>query len=269
MNNPIENHLSFQFGSAEIREPGSILYFGRTIPTIITERGIYRGGEMCVHIPQLKSVDREIFITLTKDEHTTLLNDFFDLSRALDEYEMVLDLRGQEANETLKRLQALVERLEEDDREEALDGGTDEKYVDDNEYVPSASFRPGVAEQYFRQTQGDAPTCATSVSPPIPSLNMEASPYAERSDVYVPPAFSTPPAMPIATRSKIALILIAFFLGSLGFHYLYLGDHQKFVRTLLLSLLTLGLYGVLSALFAILRVLTGSLKTDFDGVPLQ
>ena len=86
---------------------------------------------------------------------------------------------------------------------------------------------------------------------------------------YIPPAFQpVQSSRYITKKSKIAVIIIAFFLGCLGIHHFYLGNNSKGVSVLIISFFTCGLYGAISGLACIVKVLTGSLKYDYYGNPL-
>lgn len=73
-------------------------------------------------------------------------------------------------------------------------------------------------------------------------------------------------------KSKIAAALLAFFLGVYGVHNFYLGYTEKAVLQLLLTLLSCGALAVVSQVWAIIegvQILTGSINTDANGLPLK
>lgn len=76
--------------------------------------------------------------------------------------------------------------------------------------------------------------------------------------------------VPVSSRSKVAAILLAFFLGGLGIHRFYLGYNGIGIAMLLFCVLTCGWGGIITGLVAIVDIIliaTGSLK-DVEGRPL-
>lgn len=73
------------------------------------------------------------------------------------------------------------------------------------------------------------------------------------------------------SKSKIAAGLLAIFLGALGVHNFYLGYIGKAVAQLLITVLSCGVLSFISYIWAVIEgvlILTGSIKTDANGVPL-
>ena len=77
-------------------------------------------------------------------------------------------------------------------------------------------------------------------------------------------------------KSKIAAGLLGIFLGSLGIHNFYLGYTTKAVVQLLVSiiggLITCGIATVAIEIWGLVEgimILTGSIATDANGVPLK
>lgn len=89
--------------------------------------------------------------------------------------------------------------------------------------------------------------------------------------VAVNPAVS----MPVTNgqqKSKLAAGLLGIFLGSLGVHNFYLGNTGKGVAQLLITLLTCGVGAVVSSIWGLIEgilILTGSINTDANGIPLS
>lgn len=84
-------------------------------------------------------------------------------------------------------------------------------------------------------------------------------------------ATSQQAAAAVGGKNKIAAALLAFFLGGLGIHNFYLGYKKKAIAQLLITVLTCGAGGVVSGIWALvefIQILTGSIATDADGVPL-
>lgn len=69
-------------------------------------------------------------------------------------------------------------------------------------------------------------------------------------------------------KSKLVAVLLAFFLGSIGIHDFYLGYTKNGVLKIVLTVCT-GIGGGIWALVDFIRLLTGSLSVDVDGVELK
>ena len=85
-------------------------------------------------------------------------------------------------------------------------------------------------------------------------------------------AIVTPVATTGAGKSKMAAGLLAIFLGYLGIHNFYLGYTGKAVTQLLITLLTCGMGAAVTGIWALvegIQILTGSIKVDAIGVPLE
>ena len=75
-----------------------------------------------------------------------------------------------------------------------------------------------------------------------------------------------------ASKSKLVAGLLAIFIGSLGIHNFYLGNNGKAIAQLLLTLLSCGVFGVFSGIWALIEavmIFTGSINTDANGIPLK
>ena len=64
--------------------------------------------------------------------------------------------------------------------------------------------------------------------------------------------------MSSAPKSRLAYILLAIFLGSLGIHSFYAGYTKTGLVQLLLTLLTVGFGGIISCIWAIVNAITVS-----------
>lgn len=69
-------------------------------------------------------------------------------------------------------------------------------------------------------------------------------------------------------KSKLVAVLLAFFLGSIGIHDFYLGYTKYGIIKIVLTVCT-GVGGSIWALIDFIRLLTGSISTDANGVPLK
>ena len=73
-------------------------------------------------------------------------------------------------------------------------------------------------------------------------------------------------------KSKVAAGLLGIFLGSLGVHNFYLGYTGKAIAQLLITILSCGFLAVVSSVWGLVEgilILTGSINTDANGVPLK
>lgn len=78
-----------------------------------------------------------------------------------------------------------------------------------------------------------------------------------------------------APKSKIVAGLLGIFLGSLGIHNFYLGNTNRGLTQLLVSLIggifTCGLASIAMEIWGLIegiQILTGTINTDADGNPL-
>lgn len=69
-------------------------------------------------------------------------------------------------------------------------------------------------------------------------------------------------------KSKLVAVLLAFFLGSIGIHDFYLGYTKNGIIKIVLTCCT-AVGGGIWALIDFIRLLTGSLNTDANGVELK
>ena len=69
-------------------------------------------------------------------------------------------------------------------------------------------------------------------------------------------------------KSKLVAVLLAFFLGSIGIHDFYLGYTKYGIIKIVLTVCT-GVGGGIWALIDFIRLLTGSLDKDANGVELK
>lgn len=69
-------------------------------------------------------------------------------------------------------------------------------------------------------------------------------------------------------KSKLVAVLLAFFLGSIGIHDFYLGYTKNGIIKIILTCCTC-VGGSIWALIDFIRLLTGSLNTDVNGVELK
>lgn len=73
-------------------------------------------------------------------------------------------------------------------------------------------------------------------------------------------------------KSKIAAGLLGIFLGAFGVHNFYLGFTGKAVAQLLITILSCGMLSFASGIWGLVEgimILTGSMNTDAQGVPLK
>jgi len=75
----------------------------------------------------------------------------------------------------------------------------------------------------------------------------------------------------VQPKSKIAAGLLGIFLGCFGVHNFYLGYNGKAVAQLLITVLSCFILSPVSAIWGLVEgilILTGSINTDAEGVPL-
>ncbi len=73
------------------------------------------------------------------------------------------------------------------------------------------------------------------------------------------------PVPPAPAKSRLAYILLAVLLGSLGIHNFYAGYTGKGIAQLLITLVSLGALSIVSWIWAIVEVCT--VTQDANGVP--
>lgn len=84
------------------------------------------------------------------------------------------------------------------------------------------------------------------------------------------PAYAAAPVYAPGTepKSKLVAVLLCFFLGGIGIHDFYLGYNKNGIIKIVLSVCT-GVGGGIWALIDFIRLLTGSISTDANGMPLK
>ena len=118
--------------------------------------------------------------------------------------------------------------------------------------------------------------------PPNAQQQQQQQPYASgpyASGPYASGPYAQPPYPPGPmaaqnpnAKSKIAAGLFGILLGALGVHNFYLGYTGKGIAQLLITVLTCGYLGVVSWIWGLIEgimILSGSTKTDAQGVPLR
>lgn len=109
---------------------------------------------------------------------------------------------------------------------------------------------------------GAAPPPETDMPPPPPP---GASPWGT----------ATPPPIGVVPKQKLVAALLGIFLGWIGVHRFYLGYNTIGIIQLCLGLAgiaTCGITTIASGVWGIVdgvMILTGSLRTDAQGVPLR
>ena len=68
-------------------------------------------------------------------------------------------------------------------------------------------------------------------------------------------------------KQKLVAGLLGIFLGAWGIHQFYLGDHQKGILRIVVTLVTCGIGGIWGFIEGIL-ILCGNINTDAQGNPL-
>lgn len=117
------------------------------------------------------------------------------------------------------------------------------------------------------------------VQPPRPGNQFGQAPIQTNNYLNSPSSYQNPPSPyqyqypPVpysAPRSKIAAILLAFFLGAFGAHRFYMGHTSTGTAMLLITVLTCGYGSIITGIWAIvdlIMIASGSLL-DAEGQPL-
>lgn len=69
-------------------------------------------------------------------------------------------------------------------------------------------------------------------------------------------------------KSKLAAVLLCYFLGSIGMHDFYLGNNKNGIIKIVLTLCT-GIGGTIWSLYDLIRLMTDAVNTDANGVALK
>lgn len=92
-------------------------------------------------------------------------------------------------------------------------------------------------------------------------------PQMQQQMGYQQPAYQQAGVYP-EQKSKMAAGLLGIFLGAWGIHNFYLGNTGRGVAQIIVSLVTCGI-GSIWGLIEGIMILTGSIKTDANGIPLK
>ncbi|HXH57908.1 TM2 domain-containing protein [Iamia sp.] len=116
--------------------------------------------------------------------------------------------------------------------------------------------------------------------PPEPGYGPPPA-YAPHGYAPPPGGFGAPGYAPVAQpgvppgyvqKDKMVAGLLAILIGAFGIHNFYLGETGKGVAQLLITVLSCGFLAIVSSIWAIIegvQILTGSINTDANGVPLK
>jgi TM2 domain-containing membrane protein YozV len=114
--------------------------------------------------------------------------------------------------------------------------------------------------------------------PPAPPVPPAAPAWNDPPTQQGQPQWGAPPQtayqpMPVANdprKSKLAAGLIAILIPGLGIHNFYLGYTGKGIAQLVLTLTCIGyIFSVIWSIVEGIMILTGSINTDANGVPLK
>ncbi len=110
-----------------------------------------------------------------------------------------------------------------------------------------------------------------SSAPPVTDTASQyggyGDPYAQQQG-YSPAAYGGGAPAGYQQKEKLVAGLLGILLGGFGVHSFYLGDTKKGVIQIVVTLVTCGL-GSLWGLIEGIMILTGSIDTDANGVPLK
>ncbi len=115
---------------------------------------------------------------------------------------------------------------------------------------------------------GVAAGAGTNFCPNCGSQTMQGAAVCTNCGV----ALGTAPINNVQGKSKLAAGLLGILLGYLGIHNFYLGNTGKGVAQLLITVLTCGAGSIVSGIWGLIegiQILTGSISTDANGVPLS
>lgn len=139
-------------------------------------------------------------------------------------------------------------------------------------YAAGGAYQAGPQAGSYNGAYG--PAQGTPYGPPqgTPYGPAQGAPYAAPGAG----AYGAPPFNP-QSKSKVAVLLFAIFLGSLGIHNFYLGHTGKAVAQLLITLLTFGWGGVVTGPWALIEGILAITAqpgshpwgVDAQGVPLH
>ena len=97
------------------------------------------------------------------------------------------------------------------------------------------------------------------------------NPVAPGAAICTTCGYAQTPAAPVVNgeqKSKLVATLLCFFLGGIGIHDFYLGNSKNGILKIVLTVCT-GVGGGIWALIDFIRLLTGSIHTDANGVELK
>lgn len=128
-------------------------------------------------------------------------------------------------------------------------------------------------QQPYTPPQGQPPYQNGAYPPPQgqPSYQNGAYPPPYTQPGVQPPYPPQPVPPGYVPRNRIAAGILAILIGALGIHNFYLGFTGKALAQLLMTVLSCGLLGIVSEIWAIvegIQILTGSINVDARGVPL-
>ena len=115
--------------------------------------------------------------------------------------------------------------------------------------------------------------------PPPPPGGFGTPPPPTAAPGYAPPpsGFGAPGGPPVAQpgvppgyaqKDKMTAGLLGILIGSLGIHNFYLGNTTKGIIQIVVTFVTCGIGGIWGLIEGIM-ILTGSINTDANGVPLK
>lgn len=150
------------------------------------------------------------------------------------------------------------------------------------EQSASQAYAAGQQPPYASPAQPyAAPQQPPYTSPVPPYAAGQQPPYTapDQQPPYVPygqPGAPVPPGVPVPPgyqqKSRVAAGILGILLGGLGIHNFYLGNTQRALIQLLVSLLTCGIGALPMEIWGLvegIQILTGSISVDAHGVPLK
>ena len=135
-----------------------------------------------------------------------------------------------------------------------------------NQYYTDTQNTNSTNTQYYANTQN---TNTTNNQYYANTQNAQTQSNPNNQTYYSQP---NNPVNNTASKSKLAAGLLGILLGSLGVHNFYLGYNNKAIAQLLITVLSCGALSVISSIWGIvegIKILTGEINTDANGVPLS
>ncbi len=162
--------------------------------------------------------------------------------------------------------------------QQEVDQAKEEVMAEAPDFAASNFAAPAQEQEQTPAPQADEQPVWTAEEPTAPQYDPfgQQNQQAQQQPIFTQqPNYQVPPQMimqpPVSQKSKIAAGLLGIFLGSFGVHNFYLGYTQRAVIQLLITLLSCFTLAIVSQIWSLvesIQILTGSINTDGNGMPL-